>query len=349
VSRLSPSMELLRMGRDFVQTATAKFGPSLGQQTPAHRSGRAIEALQDQSVQASSNYLDNLVQITMPYEAMVVLDLIPEIYDRPGRVATILDENEKPSQVMLNAPFAPGPNGRPMTATPEQVADTNHPAKHFDLSKGRYGVSITVGKKSASRLQAGADAIGAIIEADPQMLPLVGPEWMRFQDFPGKDALEKVLRKQRDHQFPWLSDAPDAQMPQQLAQAQQQIQMLTQQLQQASELADKNRTTLEVTRMKEMAESDRAAKDREVKLAVAELGAKVDRMALFLEERARVGSQQHEASMAAMEHANTLQQNDQMHGQALAQSDQEHNESLDAAAQQQAMAPPPQETDTAGV
>jgi hypothetical protein len=348
-SRLGPSMLLLDRGKEFVQSATAKYGPALGQQTPAHRSGRAIEALQGQSVEANSNYLDNLAQVGIPHEACIVLDKIPFYYDRPGRVATILDENLKPSQVILNAPFVPDERGRPKALpydTPEQqaladqqVADPNHPAKHYNLNKGRYGVSVTVGKSTANRLQAGADAIGQVIAADPQILPLIGPEWVHFQDFPGKDALEKILRKNRDHNFPWLSETPDT-STQALAQAQQQIQMLTQQLQQLQADADKNRATLagkqidaqtkvHTTQIQEQAENQRAAMDREVKLAVAELGAKVDRMALFLEERSRLGAQQHEAAMSAQEHA-----------QALEASETDHSEELNAAAQQAALTPP---------
>ncbi len=367
-SRLGPSLMLLDRGKEFVQSATAKFGPALGQQTPAHRSGRAIEALQGQSVEATSNYLDTLAQVAMPHEACIVLDLIPHYYDRPGRVATILDENLKASQVMLNAPFVME-NGRPKAlpyGTPDekaiadqQVADPNHPAKYFNLNKGRYGVSVTVGKAKASRLQAGADAIGAIIEADPQILPLIGPEWMHFQDFPGKESLEKILRKNRDHQFPWLSDSPDAQMPQQLQQAQQQVQMLTKQMQQMQADADKNRATLagkqidaqtklQTTAMQERAESERAAADREVKLAVAELGAKVDRMVLFMEERERLGVQAHEREQAALDRGHESGMAAQTHAQNLEASDVDHSEELNAAAQQSALTPPEPEPEAAG-
>src|SRR6185436_5003714 len=105
-----------------------------------------------------------------------------------------------------------------------------------------------------------------------------GPEWIAFQDFPGKEALKKILTKNRDHQFPWLSDNPDT-SAQDLAQANEKIQMLTQQMQQMQELADKNKamivgkqidaqTKKDITAVQEHAESERAAMDREVKLAV---------------------------------------------------------------------------------
>ncbi len=59
--------------------------------------------------------------------------------------------------------------------------------------------------------------------------------------------------------------------------------------------------------MQEDAESQRAAADRETKITVAELGAKIDRMALFLEERARIGTQQHDMAMASADAAHEKQ------------------------------------------
>ena len=102
------------MGRQFVQAATAIYPPALGENTPSHRSGRAISALQDQSLQANTPYLDNLANVSMLYEAIGILDLIPHIYDRPGRVARILDEEGNTRQVMLNTPFVLQPNKRPI-------------------------------------------------------------------------------------------------------------------------------------------------------------------------------------------------------------------------------------------
>jgi hypothetical protein len=48
--------------------------------------------------ESNSNWLDNLAQISMDHESRVVLDLIPKIYDRPGRVAMILDIEDNPSK-----------------------------------------------------------------------------------------------------------------------------------------------------------------------------------------------------------------------------------------------------------
>jgi len=348
VSRMSVSMQLLSMGQSFVQQATRTFDPALGKQPTAHRSGRALMALQDQTTEATGNYADTFRDVTMSYEAKVVLDLIPHIYDRPGRVVSVINGERKSRPVMLNAPFVPGPNGRPQalpmdtadqqSSAMAQVNDPQHPAKMFDLSKGRYGVSVTIGKSEQSRLAAGSDAISQLLQAEPGLVPLIGPEWLEFQDFPGVKSIQKILERNREHTMPWLSDPQNPQ--QQLAHAGQQIQLLQAQIAELTKLADKNKTQIAVTAMKEDAENSRAAADREVKLAVAELGAKVDRLALFMEERKRLGveiqaarelrqentqaahDRAHEVATGAVEHARELELNAQEHAHALEQGQQ---------------------------
>lgn len=335
MSRLGPNMQLLSMGKDFVQSSMATYGPALGQQTPAHRSGKAVEALQGQTIQANSNYLDNLAQISMMYESRVWLDLAPRVYDRPGRIAHIRDDAGKTSQVMLNQPHTIDPTTKQPVAVPPGQAPPQG-AKYFDLSKGRYGVAVTIGKSSTSRLQEGSDALGLILQADPALIPLVGPEWMSFQDFPGAKAVASILKKNRDHAMPWLADGPpDA--ASQLAAMKAQMQKMGEAMQQMQQVIQtkqiENQGKLQVQALKSGADAQQAAADRETKLAVAELGAKTERDQMFLEERARLGVQGHEAGiaaldrahetgMAAMDHSHDTQQADQGHQQALEQGQQ---------------------------
>jgi hypothetical protein len=351
VSRMGPSMQLLGMGRQFVQAATAIYPPALGENTPAHRSGRAITALQDQSLQANTPYLDNLASVSMPYEATVVLDLIPHVYDRPGRVARILDDQNRSQQVVLNAPFTPDPaTGRPRalpTGTPDEqslasrmVNDPNNPAKQYDLSKGRYGVSVTIGQGKSSRMQAGNDAISQLMQADPALVPVLGPEWAKFQDFPGSDTIAKLLTKMRDHMMPWLSDQPMAAAmdPQKLMAENQQLKQqlgLAGQTLQTKQIEQQGK--LQVTRMQEDAETQRAREANETKITVAALGSKVESlsnlMQLFMEERGRLGSQAHEATQSALDRT---QEGQMAGGDALQAALQRRHDATMASGQQQA-------------
>src|SRR5947209_6822233 len=135
-------------------------------------------------VMLNSHFLHNLADISMTYEAMVVMDLIPAIYDRPGRLAMTLDDEDESLAVILNQPYFEHPQtGRPTPLregqrppmmpqgaplTPGQppmppvmppgnggppMPPQAPPVKHYDLRKGSYGVSVDIGKSWQSRLE----------------------------------------------------------------------------------------------------------------------------------------------------------------------------------------------------
>lgn len=357
VSRLGPSMELLSMGRDFVQAATSTFDPALGKQPTAHRSGRALIALQDQTVEGTSHYLADHAEIAMTHEARMWLDQAPYVYDRPGRIARMLDEHGDSTTIMLGMPFTTDPTTkRPMPVDPNAPPPADPTSvKHYDLSKGRYGVSVTIGKSSSSRLQEGSDEMSQILQADPALMPIIGPEYFKFRDFPGAKTIAKLLLKMRNHTMPWLSDDPTQNPEAQLAAAQQTMQQMQQALAELQKEKDgkvvENQGKFAIAQMQEESESKRAAQDREVKLAVAELSAKVERLALFMEERARLGEQghnvaetaaqhEHEAALADQQHANDLQAADQQHQQAIVQNEQTQSHGLETTAAQPPEPPP---------
>jgi hypothetical protein len=352
VSRLGPNMQILSMGGSMLQSAMSTFDPALGKQPTAHRSGRALEALQGQTQEANSHYLDNLATISIPYEAKVWLDLAPKVYDRPERVVRILKGEGQSELVMLGAPFVRGPNGRPQPAAP---GDPN--ALHFDLSKGRYGVSVTVGKSSASRLQQGSDALTTIIQAEPALLPIVGPEWMRFQDFPGSKTLSKLFQKMRDHDMPWLSDRPQGNPVQELAQTKQQLAALTQAAQQMKQQLEtdtvkhtiqaqadialqdlKSKTEIQIQAMKDSTQIEVARITAAKEAMIAEREAMEESIALNRKITADAmeadKSRAHEVATHALDHGSALTQAQQLHEHAVTQSDQEHQQTVMQSAQE---------------
>jgi hypothetical protein len=371
VSRLGPSMSLMTMGRDFVQTATSTFDPALGKQPTAHRSGVAIRALQGQTEESTSGGLDNLAQISMSYEAIVILDLIPKTYDRPERIARITDDRGNSSLIMFNAPFAPDKAGRPQVLpheldengqaqpTPEtqqQVDDPQHPAKFINLNKGRYAAEVTIGKSYKSERQEGESEMGQLLQADPALMPLIGPEYFEFKGQPWASKVASILTKMREHQFPFLADnqqQPNAQQIQQMKAENDHLKQVVQQLgmeKQGKVVEQKGK--IAVTQIQEQAETERADKDREAKLAVATLSGKFETMQnamnLLHEEIQRIGSQQHEASMAqqqnahdvgmaAVGHEQDLAAGQQDATQQAALAEQTHGQNLEAMAAQ----PPP--------
>lgn len=279
-------MSLAMMGMQeadrLIQTTTSIYDPSLGRENPRDKSGKAIVALQQQSDAGTSHFVAALADVSMPYEALVVLDLMPKIYDRPGRLTTILkgDDDKGVEQIMLGQPFAPDP----MTGKPVPVQPGQEGAKEYDLSKGKYSVSVDIGKSYQTRLQAGQDEIGALLQADPSLMMLIGDLYMGFRDFPGAQPIAERLKKVIGSKMPGLLDEGQKQSPEALEAENSQ---LKQQLQQMQQMAEEMKKALETEQVKAQAtlqgkEMDNATRlevaqqNNQTKILIAELQARID-------------------------------------------------------------------------
>lgn len=289
---ISSAIAIIHEARDYVHTATFAFEPTLGQ-TSSQRSGKAVLALQQQSDVGNSGYLDNLTQISMTYEAKVILDLIPRVYDRPGRVVQIRGKDDVTQQVMLNQPYmqhpttgrpmpvAPGtpvnalppaaPQGMPMPGGPMPAMPAPKPAiKHYDLNKGRYAVTVSVGKSYQTRLQAGSDQLSQLMQAEPGLVPVLSYYWAKFQDWPGHEEVAADLKKMRPPQL--QSDDPNM-SPQAL---QQQLQQQAQLLSHVGEQLQQAQQQLQMDAVKQQAMLQKAQMDNEARLQEAQLSAQKD-------------------------------------------------------------------------
>jgi len=274
-SKLTLALQSFSMARELVQTATAFHQPSLGQ-LPAQRdaqSGRALLALQQQADAGTGDFLQHLSQISMRYEAKVVLDLIPVIYDRPGRVTQILGDEDVAKTVMLGRPFVPDAEGMPQELPPRLPGMPPMPmpseAKEYDLSKGKYAISVNVGKSYQTRLQEGQSEIGEVLQAQPNLMPAIGATYFRFRDFPGSKEIADILKKMRDQQYPFLRDENDQSLEAvqaQLQQAQAQLEQMQQQLQQAMQ-------ALQTEQAKQQATVRKAQIDAQVNMQKAQVDA----------------------------------------------------------------------------
>lgn len=398
VSRLGPSMQLLQMGQQFVHGGTGAFEAALGQAAPNAKTKGGTLALQQQHDQGNSHWLDNQVEITLACEARIILNWIPYVYDRPGRIVNAVTVENKTRAIMLNQPFVMGPDKRPIAApraqapeSPQQqpgaVLGLQQPAqpkvKHYDLKKGRYGIVATAGKSYKSRVEEGSDRLGQLLQADPALMPILGPNWMHFQDFPGKQEAEDILLKWRDQQFPWLADEdeqPNATM--QLQQAKMQLQKIQEQLQQASEMIRTDAAKQQATVAKAKLDADTklklAAIDSSLTLrkqamadatsiTVAQINAIVKGVQMDSEainESLAVGAQResaqhdraHELAMAVAQHTRDMEAAQQAHEQGLEAADVGQQQALElgdqghaqALAQQEnaaALAPEPAESE----
>lgn len=243
---LSSSLQLIQQANDYIQATTYTYDPSLGKQSRSGKPARAILAEQQQSEQGNSNYLDNLAR-AMRHEARVVLGMIAAVYDRPGRIVRGVDGEDNEREILINAPFVTGPDGRPQPAGQPGLMQkmagkmgmgSQPKPKTYDLREGMYGVSVTIGKSHRSRLEAGADALGTLIQSSPEaLMPLLGPTWLSFQDWPGaREAADLLKRKfpqpakDDEEESPEVLQGKLQQQGQMIEAAKQQIDQMTQAL-----------------------------------------------------------------------------------------------------------------------
>ena len=357
-SRLGPSMLLLQQAREFIHEGTGAYESALGQQATNAKSGRAVMALQQQHQAGSSHFIDNLAEISLTYEAKVVLDLIPYIYDRPGRVARLLDAEDNPRTVMLNAPFTMNPQTqRPQRAPmpPQGMAPQGPPppppvppgvnagplppgvmpqgaptmpmapqpppgpkVQNYDLKKGRYGVSVTIGKSYKSRSEEGADELGNLFQAQPQLFPILGDIYLKFRDFPGHLEAAARVKKLLPPPLQEQTNQPNPQqLQQQLQQAGQMVEQLTKALDEKTRLLEADGQKLQM--QAETAQNEQATKlelermRNETQLAIAAMKIRADEAAnIFAAEVNRVGT-------GASQHFDAMSQaSDQYHQQQMA-------------------------------
>ena len=282
--------------KDDVHSTTGIPPVALGQLDPHDRSGRAIQALQGQAEQGSSGYLDNFVNITLAYEGKVVRDLIPRIYDRPGRVVPAVGVDERRRMVMLNTPYVEGPEGRPVALpnwregqpVPKQIPGPPGPdgqpqpleVKYYDLKAGQYSVTPTVGKSYATRREEASDAIGNVMKVvPPEMAAAIAPAWLEELDYPGARKVAEIAKKALPPNLAAAyQEGGENALDPRLQQMAQQLQQMQQALQsKAAEAQAKEQATtqreLQKTQMQEQGEAMRAQIEAIVKLEVAKLNA----------------------------------------------------------------------------
>lgn len=372
--KLTSSMLLLDKADQFIQASTTTLDQTrieqMGRRRVAHQT---IQSLQEQADLGNSHYLHNLATVSMPYEARVVIDLLAALYDRPGRIARLLDGEDNERTVMLNQPFTMDPNTkRPM---PAQEGQQGSHVKHYDLKAGRYGVSVSIGKSWQDRLQQGANEIGDILTSDPALMPLIGPTYFKFRDFPGAKEIAELLKKVRAKQFPGLDeDENDPQAAQQQVEAMKgQMQQMQAQLAEAADMikTEKVKVQGEITKATIAAKTQVAIHrmDNAAKMAVAQINAEAKGLIMTTEahnEAEALAEQQthertqnaadryHELNMAQLEHERAMEQAEQQaqfgamsaeQGQAhaLQQGEQGHEQALEQGQQAADLAPKPEE------
>ena len=275
-----------------------------GSERNPEQSGRAILARQHQAEGEQLNYPDNLGRMVRAI-GRTLLDWIPHYYDVP-QVVRILGLDDQPKSVLVHAGQPPDLGG----LDAETFKQANGLSGIYDLSTGRYDVTISTGPSFQSRRQEAVESMVEFVRAYPAAFPMIGDLLTKEMDWPGartiSERLKKMLPPALQEQAPGAPPPLPPEVQQQLQQGEQTIAALTQELQQLQGAAQ--------AKAGDQASRERiAAADRESKERIATLQAQVDLM------QSQIAAQSSKAEALLREQMENLRQLHQRSHDALCQ------------------------------
>ena len=224
-------MLLIRMMHEMYHAVTGSVAPQLRAVNPYDRSGKAIEALQRQGAAGTSNYLDNLATISMLYEGKVLIDAIPQYYDKEGRILNVSGENsEDEVAIIIKTPFIRDGEGNPVPipcqackGTGQQRSTTWNPftpmvscqvcggSKHatkenmpkvweereveyVNFADGQFKVAAAIDRSYQVKQEEALAGMQQLAQAAPEMVPVYADLWVRAMGFSGSNEIADRIR-----------------------------------------------------------------------------------------------------------------------------------------------------------
>jgi hypothetical protein len=218
---------------DDIKSTTGQYDTSLGA-TSNERSGKAIMARERQSDTGTYHYVDNLAR-AIRHVTRQLVDIIPKIYDTQ-RVARIIGMDGETNMVKID----------PTQQEPvKKIVDQNNPDividKIYNPSVGKYDVVVTTGPSYMTKRQEALDAMGMILQSNPQLWSVAGDLFIKNMDWPGAQEMAKRFAKIIDPKIMADSDeSPEMQ------QAKQQMEAMAQELDQLHQMMQNVGKSVEV-------------------------------------------------------------------------------------------------------
>jgi hypothetical protein len=230
-----------------IKSTTGQYNASLGMGSN-ERSGKAILARQREGDVGTYHYGDNLAR-SVRNVARQLVDLIPKIYDTQ-RVARIIGEDGDTKMVRVNPD-----QQQPVNKIVDESGIVIE--KIYNLSVGKYDVVAVTGPGYATKRQESLEAMGQMLQANPELWAVAGDLFVKNMDWPGAQEMAKRFAKTID---PKLMDDGDDNPA--LAAAQQQMEAMGQEMEQMHQMLQNVGKSIEV--------QDQERKDYEAKIKAFE-------------------------------------------------------------------------------
>lgn len=208
---------------------------NLGQQGTAI-SGRAKREDKVQGDTANFHYTDNQNR-SVEQVGRVVVGMISTVYDTK-RQARIVGEDGSHDFVQIDPEM-------PQAVKREQIRDDEGQTRDgkkiiaINPSVGAYDVRVKAGPAYTTLREESAEQLANMMQAAPQLMPILGDLWVSMQDWPEAEKAAKRLAAMLPPQIQELEKDDGEDIPPQakaqIAQMQQQIEAMKQALQQAGE------------------------------------------------------------------------------------------------------------------
>lgn len=242
------AMSMLRMqSADDLKATTGIYDASLGARSN-EQSGRAILARQKEGDVANFHYADNLAR-AIKHLGRILVDLVPKIYDAP-RVLRIIGKEEEERIVAINQPIV------------EKGVE-----RIYDLSAGKYDVTVTVGPSYSTKRQEAVASMMELSQAYPALVQVAGDLMVKNMDWPGAQQISERLRKVLPANLAEDEDGENQVIP---PAAKQQMEQMAQQNEQLAQALDQATDTIRTKRMELDSKERIAALEAQVELVKTE-------------------------------------------------------------------------------
>ena len=270
---LSAGILQAKMGSaDDIKGTTGQYDPSLGDKSN-ETSGRAIIARERQSDTGTYHYVDNLAR-AIRYGTRQIVDLIPKIYDT-RRIARIIGMDGETNQAQID------PNQEEPVREIQQ--EDGSIKRIYNPGIGKYDVAVTVGPSYMTKRQEAMEAMAQLLQGNPQLWAVAGDLFIKNMDWPGAQEMAKRFAKTIPSE---LMDGDD-ESPE-LAQAKTVIQQQQQQIEAVTQMVQQIQSSIEA----QQAETDRMKVEAQVrnderKTEIQAFDAETKRLAALMDDEAR--------------------------------------------------------------
>lgn len=214
-----------------IKATTGIYDASLGSRS-SENSGVAIQRRNMQSQTNNFHLIDNLTR-SIRHVGRILVEAIPYIYDTP-QVIRIMNEDGSVEMATINEMF-----------------EAKGKIQGHILSNGKYDVTASAGPSYQTKRQEAVASMLSFIQSYPAAAQVIGDLLAKNMDWPGADQIAERLKKtlppgiaeEKDQDHNQMPVPPEAQA--QMQQMQQMIEMLTNQLNEASDTIKNKKMELE--------------------------------------------------------------------------------------------------------